>query len=151
MAHERYLEDYIEGAVHEFGPIAVTQDEIIQFSKKYDPQIFHIDPEAAKETIFGGLIASGWHTCCLFMQLFVKHYLPRGANLGSPGVDEVRWLKPVRPGDELTLRITIKKVRPSRSKPDRGLLYNFCEMLNQEGQIVATMTVMCFVRYRDRR
>ena len=146
---ERYLEDYVEGAFHEFGPVKITEEEIIQFGKNFDPQLFHTDPERAKETVYGGLIASGWHTCALFMRLFVEDYLPGPASLGSPGVDELRWLKPVRPGDRLTLRITVHKVKPSRSKPDRGVLFSFCEMLNQEKEVVSTMMAMNLIRYRD--
>ena len=149
-AQERYLEDYVEGAVHEFGPITITEDEIIQFGKKFDPQVFHTDPIRAKETVYGGLIASGWHTCSLFMRLFVEHYLPGPASLGSPGVDELRWLKPVRPADELILRITVHKVKPSRRKPDRGVLFSFCEMLNQKNEVVATMMAMNLIKYRYR-
>jgi acyl dehydratase len=145
---ERYLEDYAEGAVHEFGPVAITEDEILQFGKTFDPQLFHTDPIGAEKTVYGGLIASGWHTCSLFMRLFVEHYLPGRASLGSPGVDELRWLKPVRPGDELTLRITVHRVKPSRSKPDRGVLFSFCEMLNQQRDVVATMMAMNLIRYR---
>lgn len=148
---ERFLEDYVEGAIHELGPISITEDEIVRFGKQFDPQVFHTDPIAAGETVYGGLIASGWHTCGLFMRLFVEHYLPGPASLGSPGVDELRWLKPVRPGDVLTLRITVKKVKPSRSKPDRGVLFSFCEMLNQAREVVATMMAMNLIRYRDRR
>ncbi len=147
---ERYLEDYVVGAIHEFGPITITEDEIVQFGKKFDPQLFHTDPEGARETVFGGLIASGWHTCSLFMRLFAEHYLPGPASLASPGVDELRWLKPVRPGDELSLRITVHKVNPSRGKPDRGMLFSFCEMLNQGNEVVATMMALNLVRYRDR-
>jgi acyl dehydratase len=147
---ERYLEDYLEGAVHEFGPVAITAEEIVRFGKQFDPQIFHTDPQAAGQTVYGGLIASGWHTCGLFMRLFVSHYLPGPASLGSPGVDELRWLRPVRPGDELTLRVTVHRVKPSRSKPDRGVLYSFCEMLNQDRQVVSTMMAMNLIRYRDR-
>jgi acyl dehydratase len=150
-AQERYLEDYVEGAIHEFGPITITEDEIIQFGKKFDPQIFHTDPNRAKETVYGGLIASGWHTCALFMRLFVEHYLPGPASLGSPGVDELRWLKPVRSADQLILRITVHKVKPSRSKPDRGVLFSFCEMLNQKNEVVATMMAMNLIKYRDNR
>jgi len=146
---ERYLEDYVEGAVHEMGPITVTKEEIVDFAKKFDPQVFHTDPEKAGKTAYGGLIASGWHTCALFMRLFVEHYLPDQASLGSPGVDELRWLKPVRPGDRLTLRITVNKVKPSRSKPDRGVLFSFCEMINQNGEVAATMMAMNLIRYRN--
>lgn len=147
---ERYLEDYVEGAVHEFGPIAIMENEIVQFGTKFDPQLFHTDPNAAKETVYGGLIASGWHTCSLFMRLFVDHYLPGQASLGSPGVDELRWLKPVRPGDELFLRVTVHKVKPSNSKPDRGVLFSFCEMLNQKKEVVSTMMALNLIRYRNR-
>ena len=146
---ERYLDDFVEGAVHEFGPVGITEDEIIRFGKNFDPQLFHTDPLGAKETVYGGLIASGWHTCSLFMRLFVEHYLPGPASLGSPGVDELRWLKPVRPGDALTLRVTVHRVKPSRSKPDRGVLFSFCEMVNQQSQVVATMMALNLVRYRD--
>ena len=148
-AQARYLEDYVEGDVHEFGPITITEDEIVQFGKTFDPQLFHTDPKGAEKTVYGGLIASGWHTCGLFMRLFVEHYLPDQASLGSPGVDELRWLKPVRPGDDLTLRITVHKVKPSRSKPDRGVLFSFCEMLNPDRDVVATMMAMNLIRYRD--
>lgn len=147
---ERYLEDYVVGAVHEFGPLTITEDEIVRFGKEFDPQLFHTDPIGAKETVYGGLIASGWHTCSLFMRLFVEHYLPGQASLGSPGVDELRWHKPVRPGDNLSLRITVKKVKPSRSKPDRGVVFSFCEMLNQKDEVVATMMALNLVRYRGK-
>ena len=146
---ERYLEDYIEGSVHEYGPLTITEAEIVEFGKKFDPQVFHTDPERAKKTAYGGLIASGWHTCSLFMRLFVDHYLAGPASLGSPGVDELRWLKPVRAADQLTLRITVHKVKPSRSKPDRGVLFSFCEMVNQEREVVATMMAMNLIRFRN--
>ncbi len=147
---KRYLEDYEEGSVHEFGPITVTEDEIIQFGRQFDPQVFHTDPVAARETAYGGLIASGWHTCSLLMRLFAENYLPGPASLGSPGVDELRWLKPVRPGDQLTLRVTVRKVKPSTSKPDRGVLFSFCEMLNQKNDVVVTLVGLNLIRYRER-
>jgi acyl dehydratase len=146
----RYLEDYVEGDIHEFGPISVTEEEIIAFGNRFDPQIFHTDPRKAKETVYQGLIASGWHTASLFMRLFVDNYLAGKASLGSPGVDELRWLKPVRPGDSLVLRVTVHKVKPSRSKPDRGVLYSFCEMLNQKDEVVSTMMALNLIRYRHR-
>jgi len=148
---ERYLEDFVEGTVNEFGPASITEEEIILFGKSFDPQVFHTDPEKAKETVYGGLIASGWHTCSLFMRLYVENYLPDPASLGSPGVDEIRWLKPVRPGDRLTLRVTVHKVKPSRSKPDRGVLYSFCEMVNQENDVVVSMMGLNLIRYRNVR
>ena len=145
---DRYLEDYGEGDVYEFGPVSITEEAIVRFGRQFDPQLFHTDPQAARQTVYGGLIASGWHTCALFMHLFVEHYLPGPASLGSPGVDELRWLKPVRPGDQLRLRITVHRVKPSRSKPDRGVLFSFCEMLNQAEEVVATMMAMNLIRYR---
>jgi len=148
IPQDRYLEDYAEGAVHEFGPVTITEDEIVRFGRKFDPQLFHTDPIAARDSVYGGLIASGWHTCSLFMRLFVENYLPGSASLGSPGVDELRWLKPVHPGDQLSLRVTVHKVKPSTSKPDRGVLFSFCEMLNQENEVVATMMALNLIRYR---
>jgi acyl dehydratase len=146
---DRYFEDYVAGSTHEFGPIAVEEEEIIAFGKRYDPQIFHTDPEAAKETVFGGLIASGWHTAGLMMRLLVEHFLSHVASLSSPGVDELRWLQPVRPGDELSVRVTILEARRSRSKPDRGLIHTAIEVLNQNREVVMTMKAVNFLRCRE--
>jgi acyl dehydratase len=135
---DRYFEDYVEGDVHRFGTIAVEADEMIAFAKRFDPQTMHTDPEAAKHTPFGGLIASGWHTAGLVMRLYVEHYLTHVASLASPGLDELRWLKPVRPGDTLSVRVTVLKTAPSKSKPDRGAVTSFVEAINQAGDIVMT-------------
>lgn len=137
-SHDRYFEDYIEGDVHRFGTIAVEEDEIIAFAKRFDPQTFHIDPEAAKQTPFGGLIASGWHTAGLITRLYVEHYLTKVASLASPGLDELRWLKPVRPGDVLSVRVTVLKATPSKSKPDRGAVTSLIEVFNQANEMVMT-------------
>ncbi len=94
---DRYFEDYLPGSVHEFGSVTVQKNEIIEFARRFDPQRFHMDPEKAKQSAFGGLIASGWHTASLCMRLLVDHYVSRVASLGSPGVDELRWRKPFRP------------------------------------------------------
>src|SRR5271157_2818015 len=102
-----YFEDHVPGLVHVFGSVLVEEQEILDFAKRYDPQVFHTNPEAAKKTSFGGLVASGWHTVALAMRLIVDHRLSRVPNLGSPGVDELRWLKPVRPGDVLSVRLTV--------------------------------------------
>ncbi len=136
---DRYFEDYVVGSTHEYGPIVVEQDEILSFARRFDPQVFHTDPELAKETMFGGLIASGWHTCGLMMRLVVDNYLSTVASLGSPGVDEVRWKVPVRPGDALSVRVTVLESRRSRSKPDRGIVNSFIEVLNQRDEVVMTM------------
>jgi acyl dehydratase len=136
---KRYFEDYIAGSVHEYGSIAAEQEEIISFAKRFDPQVFHTDPERAKKTIFEGLIASGWHTCGLMMRLFSDHFLSKVASLGSPGIDELRWNKPVRPGDELSIRVTVLETKRSRSKPDRGIVHSLIEVMNQNGDVVMSM------------
>jgi acyl dehydratase len=148
----RYFEDYLVGSVHEFGSIAVEQDEVIAFAKRFDPQVFHTDPESAKKTIFNGLIASGWHTAGLMMRLFADHFLSKVASLGSPGVDELRWNTPVRPGDELSVRVTVLEARRSRSKPDRGIVHSFIEVMNQNRDVVMSMKAVniFFCRKRSR-
>jgi acyl dehydratase len=135
----RYLEDYVPGSVHEFGTISVEESDIIEFARRFDPQIFHTVPQAAKHTMYGGLIASGWHTAGMMMRLFVDYYLSGIASLGSPGVDELRWKKPVRPGDTLSLRVTVVETKRSRSKPDRGVLTSFIEVINQKNSVVMSM------------
>ncbi len=146
---QRHFEDYISGAVYECGSITVEEAEIISFSERFDPQLFHTDPEAAEKSVYGGLIASGWHSASLTMRLFVDHYLSHVASLGSPGVDELRWLMPVRPGDTLSLRVTVTDTKRSRSKPDRGILQSYCETLNQHGQVVMTMKAVNLLACRE--
>lgn len=145
---DRYFEDYVEGDVHRFGTIAVEADEIIAFAKRFDPQTMHTDPKAAKSGPFGGLIASGWHTAGLMMRLYVEHYLTRVASLASPGLDELRWLKPVRPGDTLSVCVTVLKTVPSNSKPDRGGVTSFVEVINQAGEVVMTFRVVNIIAKR---
>lgn len=144
----RYFEDYVAGSVHEFGSITVEEKEIIDFAKRFDPQVLHTDPDAAKDTVYGGLIASGWHTAVLMMRLFVDHYLSHVASLGSPGVDELRWLKPVRPGDEISIRVTVLETKRSRSKSDRGIVRSFIEAINQDHEVVMTLKGVNFLRCR---
>lgn len=145
---DRYFEDYIPGSVHEFGSITVEESEIIAFAERFDPQPFHTDPVAAGQSVFGGLIASGWHTASLTMRLMVDHFISHVASLGSPGVDELYWLKPVRPGDILSVRITLVEAQRSSSKPDQGFIRGFTEVLNQHGEIVMTMKSGGFIRCR---
>jgi acyl dehydratase len=145
---DRYFEDYVEGDVHRFGTIVVETDEVIAFSKRFDPQTMHTDPKAAKSGPFGGLIASGWHTAGLMMRLYVEHYLTHVASLASPGLDELRWLKPVRPGDTLSVRVTVFKTVPSRSKPDRGAVTSFVEVINQSGEVAMTLKVVNIIAKR---
>jgi acyl dehydratase len=147
---DRYFEDYEIGAVHEFGSITVKEAEILDFAHRFDPQIFHTDPEAAKKTAYGGLIASGWHTSSLMMRLLVDNYISKVASLGSPGIDELRWIKPVRPGDELSVRVTVLEANRSRSKPDRGAIRSFVEVVNQRGEIVMTVKAINLMLLRDK-
>jgi acyl dehydratase len=146
---QRYFEDYQPGSVHEYGTITVDEAEIIAFARKFDPQDFHVDPEAAARGPFGGLIASGWHTASLMMRLLADHYLSRVASLGSPGIDELRWTQPVRPGDALSIRVTVLDAKRSRSKPDRGIVQTSIEVLNQRGEIVATVKAVNLLRCRS--
>ncbi len=146
---ERYFEDYVAGSVHEFGTIAVDEEEVVDFGRRYDPHDFHTDPEAAKESVYGGLIASGWHTAALMMRLYADHYLSHVASLGSPGVDELRWPKPVRPGDELSIRVSVRETRRSRSRPDRGIVRSFVEVLNQDGDVVMSLEAVNFIGCRN--
>jgi acyl dehydratase len=145
---DRYFEDYVSGDVHEFGAIAVEEAEMIAFARRFDPQPFHTDPAAARESAFGGLIASGWYTVNLTMRLLVDHYISRVAGLGSPGVDEIRWLKPVRPGDTLSVRATVLTAKLSRSKPNQGTVRSYVEVLNQHREVVMTWQGMGLVRCR---
>ncbi len=145
---DRWFEDYQIGTTHECGPVTVEENEVIEFGKRFDPQFFHTDPVAAKQSIYGGLIASGWHTASLMMRLFVDNYLSRVASLGSPGVDELRWLKPVFPGDELWARVTVTEAVPSRSKPDRGIIRSYIEVVNQRKDVVMTMKALNFMSRR---
>lgn len=145
----RTFEFYEPGSVHEAGSIRVTEEEVLEFGRRWDPQVFHTDPEAAKRTEYGGLIASGWHTAALMMRMYSDHYLPGDMTLASPGVDELRWLRPVRPGDVLSLRITVADARVSRSKPDRGIVRSAVEVLNQRGEVVMTATAINFFLRRS--
>lgn len=145
---ERWLEDYVEGAVHQLGEVAVGQDDILEFARRYDPQPIHTDPDFAATGPFGGLIASGWHTCALMMRLFAEKYLSRASSMASPGLDELRWLRPVRPGDRLSVRVTVIESRPSQSKPDRGVVRSLIETFNQDGEAVLSMRAINMVARR---
>src|SRR5689334_5203665 len=131
-----FFEDYPVGLAGEYGSVTVSEDDILDFARKYDPQPFHVDPAAAARSPYGGLIASGWHTCALTMRLLVENYLSAESSLGSPGLEELRWPAPVRPGDTLTLRLEVLEARRSQSKPDRGILRTRSEVVNQRGETV---------------
>ena len=146
---DRYFEDYVQGSIHEFGLITMDEEEIVAFGEQFDPQLFHTDPEGAKSTMYGGLIASGWHTASLMMREVVRYYLPRAASLGSPGVDELRWFLPVRPGDTLTIRATVLRATRSRSKPDRGIVVSLFEVLGQDRKVVMSAKGVNFISCRS--
>jgi acyl dehydratase len=144
----RYFEDFKPGDVTEVGPVTVTEDEIIEFATRFDPQPFHLDAEAAEASPYGGLIASGWHTTALFMGMFVRAVLLDSASLGSPGVEEIRWTAPVRPGDTLVGRTTITDVQPSSTNPHRGTVFTTNEVFNQDGERVMTLKARGFFARR---
>ena len=139
MAELLYWEDFPAGDTKEMGSHTFTEEEIITFARQFDPQPFHIDPAAAKNSFFGGLIASGWHTCSVAMRLMVDKYVSRSASLGSPGIDNIRWLAPVHAGDTISYRRTITEARASASKPEVGLVNTRWEAVNQRGEKVMTM------------
>ena len=149
MTAERYFEDYPPGAVFEGGGISVSEADIIEFARQYDPQTMHTDPDAAALGYFGGLIASGWHTAALTMRLFADHFLSPASSLASPGIDELRWLHPVRPGDVLRIRVCVLEATPSRSKSDRGMVRTLVEVMNQAGDVVMTLKPMNIIARRS--
>ncbi len=134
-----YFEDFAPGAVATHWPLTVTAEDIIAFAEEFDPQPFHVDARAAENTLLEGLAASGWHTCSLMMRLIAEGFLLSSASMGSPGIEEVKWLKPVRPNDRLTLTRTVVESRPSKSRPDMGLVKFAFVLTNQAGERVATM------------
>ncbi|MCH8861204.1 MAG: MaoC family dehydratase [Proteobacteria bacterium] len=148
MSAPVYMEDYEVGTIQEFGAYEVTEEEILEFAKKYDPQFFHVDVEAAKESWFGGLIASGWHTCAMTMRMLVDSMEGRAHSLGSPGVDEVRWRRPVRPGDILSVKTEITELRPSRSRPGFGSLHQDMTVSNHKGEVVMTFKSIAMLQRR---
>ncbi len=145
---DRYFEDYVPGSVHEFGPISLSEEEILSFARVYDPQRIHVDREFAASGPFHGLIASGWQTAGVMMRLFVDNFISHVASRASPGVDELRWLLPVRPGDALRLRVTVLEARPSKSTPDRGTLLTCMEAWNQKNELVCRMKAVSLLTTR---
>jgi acyl dehydratase len=144
----RYFEDFQVGDMSEVGPVTVSEAEIVEFAQRFDPQPFHVDREAAAASPFGGLIASGWHTTALFMGMFVRGVLLESASLGSPGVEEIRWTAPVRPGDTLRARSTVTDVRDSSKDPRRGTVVTTNEVYNQDGVLVLRLRARGFFARR---
>ena len=143
-----YLEDYHAGTVVEFGSRTVSEDEIIEFATAFDPQLFHIDREFARASNFGGIVASGWHTVSLTCRMFVDNFFNNNSLMGGIGADEVRWLKPVRSGDTLTVRCSVLETRRSKSKPDRGSVHVRLETFDQTGDKMLTFTVTALLKAR---
>ena len=134
-----YWEDFAVGQVRDLGSISATREDIIAFARQFDPQPFHLDDEAAKASVFGGLCASGWHTCSMAMRLMVTNFLQNTASLGSPGLEGIKWLKPVFPDDVLRLQTTVLETKPMGRRPDVGMTRNLWEMFNQQGDKVLHM------------
>jgi acyl dehydratase len=143
-----YFEDFAEGQEYDLGSHTLERAAIVEFASEFDPQPFHLDEQAAAQSIYGGLIASGWQTCGVYMRLLCDGVLHRVASMGSPGVDELRWLEPVRPGDTLSAILRIEAVRASKSKPDRGIVMTAGEVRNQDGNLVLTLKSPLMVRRR---
>jgi acyl dehydratase len=135
----RYFEDFTPGTVFRLGSRRVDADEIVHFASRFDPQPFHLDEQAAQASPFGGLIASGWHTAAIYMRLYVDAVLADAASEGSPGVEELRWRHPVRPGDVLSGTFTVEDAQPSARNPRRGTVHFRGEAVNQDGVVVLTM------------
>ena len=134
-----YWEDFAIGAVREFGAMPVTREATLAFAAQFDPQPFHLDDAAAEASLFGKLSASGWHTCAMAMRMMCDEYLLESSSLGSPGIDSLRWTKPVHPGDTLSVRLTTLETRPMVSRPSVGLVLSKWEVLNQRREVVLTM------------
>jgi acyl dehydratase len=149
MSAPRYhLEDFTPGRSFGAGPRKVTREEIIAFAAEFDPQPFHLDEEAARRSMLGGLAASGWHTAAIMMALLADAFILDTAGMGSPGIEEMKWLKPLRPGDEVTLSVTVIDARPSQSRPDRGIIRIRAVLTNQAGEAVAEHTNPIMIRRR---
>ncbi|AVO45670.1 MaoC family dehydratase [Phreatobacter cathodiphilus] len=143
------FEDFVSGEITTFGAYRVTKEEVIDFARQFDPQPFHLDEEAGRASMLGGLAASGWHTCSILMRMMFDHFMDGSSSIGSPGIDEVRWIRPVFPGDVLSVRRTILDARPSASKPDRGVVRFRFELMNQKGEVVMEQTNPIFFARRS--
>lgn len=144
-----YFEDFTPGFVLEAPGPTVKADDVVDFAKKFDPQFFHVDAEAAKSSFFGALCASGWHTAAMCMRMMCDSFLLDSASLGSPGVDELRWTKPVFVGDTLRLKVTVLEQKPSRSRPEMGSVQSRFEVFNQKDELVMHMTAWSMFKKRN--
>jgi acyl dehydratase len=148
MPHLHY-EDIIEGSVQDFGPRTITREEMIAYAREFDSQPMHLDEEAAKKSLLGGLAASGWHTCCFMFRMMYDYVVKDSASLGSPGIEETKWLKPVRPDSELTLRMQVLDKRISKSRPDMGIVRTRTQLLDESGAAVIDQTSTLLISVRD--
>lgn len=146
---DRYFEDYVAGNIERFGPVDIDEEEMVDFARRYDPQPFHIDPVAARGSIYGELIASGWFTCAITMRELVARYLSPSSSLGSPGLESLAWLAPVTAKERYWVSCEILETRPSRSKPDRGILRTRIELESESGTKVLSMITLSMVKRRD--
>lgn len=149
MPAPNFFEDYEVDTFQEYGNYTVSEEEIIEFASKYDPQPFHLSQEAGEATHFGGLCASGWHTCSIAMRMVVDNMPEDSASLGSPGIDELRWRKPVFPGDTLRVKSTVMSKKPSRSRPDMGTMVLHNEIYNQRDEVVLSYKPIAMFRKRN--
>jgi acyl dehydratase len=148
---KQYFEDFTVGQVAEYGDMLVTAEEIKDFAAQFDPQPMHLDEEAAKATMVGGLCASGWHTCAMMMRIIADGFLLNSSSMGAPGVEEIRWMAPVRPGERLRVRRTILEKREPNSRPDFGFVRCKFEVLNGAGTVVMQVTVPLMMGRRTPR
>jgi acyl dehydratase len=147
---ELYWEDFTPGRVFTHGPRRLSREEMVGFAAEFDPQPMHLDEEAARATMMGGLCASGWFSCCILMRMCADGFVLNSSSMGAPGVDEVKWLAAIRPGDELTLRATVLDTRASKSRPDMGILrFNF-ELFNDGGDCVMVLTTSLMMGRREK-
>jgi len=149
MTDKRHFEDFKAGDVAVFGPRHVTREEIIAFAAEFDPQPMHLDEAAAAATLLGGLGGSGWHSCSLLMRMIADGFILNSTSMGSPGVEEVRWLKPLRPGTNLRVRMKVLETRASKSRPDMGLVRLAFEMVDDTDALLTTMTTTLMMGRRN--
>lgn len=146
---KRHWEDFKPGTVAVYGPRLVTREEIVAFAAEFDPQPMHLDETAAAATPLGGLAASGWHSCCILMRMIADGFINESSSMGAPGVDEVRWLKPLRPGAQVRVRTTVLETRVSNSLPDVGFIKCLFEMIDERDTVLTTMTSPLMIRRRE--
>jgi acyl dehydratase len=146
---KRYWEDFKRGSVAVYGPRLVTREEIVAFAAEFDPQPMHLDETAAASTLLGGLAASGWHSCCVLMRIIADGFVNESNSMGAPGVDEVRWLKPLRPGTQVRVRTTVLETRASSSRPELGFVKCLFEMLDEQDALLTALTSPLMVRRRE--